>query len=167
MTFINISGIKNPDKLKCQEIKNFCFNQKLPLERSFLVYQELWANLEIVNNSSTVEFILGCCQSLPLDEKESYNDMIQSWAGIWALISSAEVPEMQVGFLFFIPKPVTESPTVHTSMLNFVKMANWLDQVALPLFYNEGDFRIVFDIYLQKKDEFCNIISVLGGFHTT
>ena len=82
MTFINISGIKNPDKLKCQEIKNFCFNQKLPLERSLLVDQELYANLEIVNNSSTVEFILSCCQSLPLDEKENYNDMIQSWAGI-------------------------------------------------------------------------------------
>ena len=83
MTSIKISGIKNPDKLKCREIKNFCFNQKLPLERSFLVDQELYTNLEIlVNNSSTIEFILGCCQSLSLDEKENYNDLIPSWTGI-------------------------------------------------------------------------------------
>ena len=52
MTSIDITSIKNPDKRKCQEIKNLCFNQKLPLERSFLVDQELYTNLEIVNNSS-------------------------------------------------------------------------------------------------------------------
>ena len=66
MTSIDISGIKNPDKLKCREIKNFCFNQKLPLERSFLVDQELYTNLEIVDNSCTVEFILGWCQNLSI-----------------------------------------------------------------------------------------------------
>ena len=64
MTSIDISGIKNPHEPKCQEIKNFCFKQKLPLERSSLVNQELYTKLEIANNSSTVEFILGCCQSL-------------------------------------------------------------------------------------------------------
>ena len=41
MTSIDISGIKSPDKIKFQEIKKFCFNQKLPLERSLLVDQEL------------------------------------------------------------------------------------------------------------------------------
>ena len=75
--------------------------------------------LEIVNNSSTVEFILGCCQSL-------YNDMIPLWAGILALISTAGVPEMHVGFFPFIPQPVTEYSTVYTSMLNFVKVVNRL-----------------------------------------
>lgn len=102
MISIDISGIKNLDKLKCQEKNYFCFNQKLSLERS------LYTNLEIANNSSTVEFILGCCQSLSLDEKENYDDMIPPWAGIRALISSAEIPEMHVGFLPFISKPVSE-----------------------------------------------------------
>ena len=41
MTSIDISSIKSPDNLKFQEIKKFCFNQKLPMERSLLVDQEL------------------------------------------------------------------------------------------------------------------------------
>ena len=45
-------------------------------------------------------------------------------------------------------------------------VSNRLDQEALPLFCDERGFSIVLDIYLQKKDEFCNIISMLGGFHT-
>ena len=52
-------------------------------------------------------------------------------------------------------------------MLNFVKVANQLDQEALPLFYDEGAFRIVLDIYLEKENEFRNIILMIGGFHTT
>ena len=51
-------------------------------------------------------------------------------------------------------------------MLNFVKVANQPDQEALPLFCDEWIFRIVLDIYLQKKNEFPNIIPMLGGFHT-
>ena len=41
MTSIDISGIKIPDKLKFEEIKKTCFNQKLPLESSLLVDQDL------------------------------------------------------------------------------------------------------------------------------
>ena len=71
---------------------------------------------------------------------------------------------MHVGIPPFIPKPVAEYSTIYTSILNFVKVSNQLDQEALPLFC-EGVFRIVLDIYLQKKDEFCNIIPMLGGLN--
>ena len=84
--------------------------------------------------------------------------MISSWAGIWALISSAEVPGIHVGFLSFIPKPVTEYSTVYTSMLNFVKVTSRLNQEALNMFCDKGVSRIVLDIHLQKKDGFSNII---------
>ena len=53
--------------------------------------------------------------------------MMPSWTGIRALILSAKVPKVHVGFLLFIPKPVTEYSTIYTSMLNFVKMLNPLD----------------------------------------
>ena len=72
--------------------------------------------------------------------------MIPSWTGIRALILSAKVPKVHVGFLLFIPKPVTEYSTIYTSMLNFVKMSNPLDQKTLPLLCDEGVFRIVLDI---------------------
>ena len=67
-----------------------------------------------------------------------------------SLLSSAEVTEIHVDFLPFIPKPVTEYSTVNTSMLNFVKIAKQLDQEALPIFSDEGVFRILVDIYLQS-----------------
>ena len=34
------------------------------------------------------------------------------------------------------------------------------------MFCDEGVFRIVLDILLQKNDEFCNIFPMLGGFLT-
>ena len=36
-------------------------------------------------------------------------------------------------------------------MLNFVKVSNQLDQEALPLFCDEGVFRIVLDIDTYRK----------------
>ena len=73
---------------------------------------------------------------------------------------------MHVAFPPFIPKPVTVYSRIYTSMLNFVKVSNRLDQETLPLFCDEGVLRIVLDIYLQKKNEFCNVIPMLGDFHT-
>ena len=72
--------------------------------------------------------------------------MILSWTGIPELILSAKVPEVHVDFLLFIPKLVTEYLTIYKSALNFVKVSNQLDEKALPLFCDEGVFRIVLDI---------------------
>ena len=72
--------------------------------------------------------------------------MILSWTVIPELILSAKVPEVHVAFLLFIPKLVTECLTIYKSVLNFVKVSNQLDEKALPLFCDEGVFRIVLDI---------------------
>ena len=40
----DIKVIKNLEKLKCQQIVSFHYNQKLPLESTFLVGQELYTN---------------------------------------------------------------------------------------------------------------------------
>ena len=42
-----------------------------------------------------------------------------------------------------------------------------LNQFRLPVFCNEGVYRIVADITHQKKNEFSGIIPLLGGFHMT
>ena len=44
------------------------------------------------------------------------------------LMSDSNIPKLQVGFLPFIPKPVTEHATVYTAMINFVKILKQLDQ---------------------------------------
>ena len=45
-------------------------------------------------------------------------------------------------------------------------LANQLDQNILPLYCDEGVFRIVMDIYLQRHNQFQNLIPMLGIFHT-
>ena len=81
-----------------------------------------------------------------------FNDLIPSWAGIESLISQSDVPIMRVGFLPFLPKFVTHYSTAYTVMLNMVKIANHLDQKILPVYCDEGVFRILIDIHLQKQN---------------
>ena len=74
---------------------------------------------------------------------------------------------MQVGFFPFIPRPVADYSTVYTAMLNMTPLANQLDQNILPVYCDEGVFRIVIDIYLQRRNQLQNVIPMLGSFHTT
>ena len=55
--------------------------------------------------------------------------------------------------------------TVFTAMLNFVKVLKQLKQKSLPVFADEGVFRIMLDIYLKCPDTFSDLVPMLGGFH--
>ena len=46
-------------------------------------------------------------------------------------------------------------------------MLQQLHQKALPIFCDEGVYRIVVDIYLKCLNEFRMLVSCLGGFHMT
>ena len=61
---------------------------------------------------------------------------------------------MQVEFLPFIPKPVTEHATVYNAMINFVK---------LPC--DEGVYRIVVEIYINCLEKFKALVPCLDGFY--
>ena len=61
-------------------------------------------------------------------------------------ISNIKLPIMQTGILPFIPYPVTEHTTVYTAMKNFVKVLQQFDPKALPIFCDEGVYRIVVGI---------------------
>ena len=50
-------------------------------------------------------------------------------------------------------------------MLNFVKVLKQLKQKSLPVFADEGVFRIMLDIYLKCPDKFNDLVPMLGGFH--
>ena len=65
------------------------------------------------------------------------------------LMSDSNIPKLQVGFLPFIPKPVTEHATVYTAMINFVKILKQLDQKSVPKFCDAGVYRIVVDLYIK------------------
>ena len=95
------------------------------------VDEELYLSEQVLYNRECKEFVVDCAQNICLDPSSL---MLPSWAGIQALLSQSEVPAMQVGFLPFIPNPVTEHATVYTAMLNFLKIAKQLKQGALPIF---------------------------------
>ena len=108
-----------------------------------------------------MEFIISAMKGIA----SKTNEPLPSWAGIQALLSSAKVPLMQVGFLPFLPYPVTEYSTVFIAMLNFVKVLKQLKEKSLPVFADEGVFRIMLDIYLKCPDKFNDLVPMLGGFH--
>ena len=121
-------------------------------------------NLEIKTaERNQKQFIISCAQNVTKSDLEY---LILSWARIESLISESDVPIMQVEFLPFIPKPVTDYSTVYTVMLNITKLVSKLDQKIPPVYCDEGVFRIVIDIYLQRRNQFQNLIPMLGSFHT-
>ena len=50
-------------------------------------------------------------------------------------------------------------------MLNMTKLTSQLDQKILPVYCDEGVFRIVIDIYFQRRNQFQNLMPMLGSFH--
>ena len=135
----------------------------MTLPETFTVDEELYSSEQVLYSRECKEFVVDCAQNICLDPSSL---MLPSWAGIQALLSQSEVPAMQVGFLPFIPNPVTEHATVYTAMLNFLKVAKQLNQEALPFFCDEGVFRIVLDIYLQREQQFKTLLPMLGSFQT-
>ena len=138
-------------------------SSKLPLPDSFASPEDL-INLEIKTaERNQKQFIISSAQNIT---KTDSKYLIPSWAGIESLISKSDAPIMQVGFLPFIQKPVTDYSTVYTVMLNMTKLASQLDQKILPVYCDKGVFRIVIDIYLQRENQFKNLIPMLRSFHT-
>ena len=160
---IDLVNVPKLNKLPCQELMYFRPFQKLPISDSFTIDNDLYSMPKSKDDFENYELIINCAQC-NIDKSE--DKLIPSWAGIKSLLSEVVVPEMHVGFLPFIPSPVTEYSTVFTAMVNFTKLVKQLKQDALPLFCDEGVFRIMIDIYLQKQDQFKSIIPMLGGFHT-
>ena len=72
---------------------------------------------------------------------------------------------MRVGFLPMIPKPVTEYTTVHKALTNYQSVRRQLNQPILPIFSDEGVFRIVTDVGVSYPDIFKDIYHMVGMFH--
>ena len=68
--------------------------------------------------------------------------------------SNTFVPRMYVGFFPFLPSLETEYSTLFSAMKDFTQLSGQLEQDALQVFCDEGVFRIVTDIFLQKKDSY-------------
>ena len=147
-------------KLPCQQLVEYTETKDLKLQESFSVAKELFRSEKKLQDHEHTEFIMSCVRSQNPD-----NDVLPNWAGMRSLLSKESLVLFQVGFLPFIPHPVTEYSTVYTAMRNFVCLAGQLDPTILPVFCDEGVFRIVLDIFLRCPDEFNSLLPMLGEFH--
>jgi hypothetical protein len=93
------------------------------------------------------------------------NGILLTWAVIQALLSTAKIPTIKVGFFPFILRSVADHSTVYTTMLNLVKFVNQLEQKSLLLFSDEGVFRIVVAIMLACPIDLQTVVPCLCGFH--
>ena len=148
---LDLTNAPNLNTLFRQKIHFFHYSQKLPLSESFRVQNELYLEQKYKNEFEKHEFIISSSQSIILQSKDS---IISSWAGIRALLSNIFVPRTHVGFLPSFASAGTEYSTVFCAMKNFTKLLRQLKQDALSLFCDEGVFRIVVNIVLQKQYSF-------------
>ena len=81
------------------------------------------------------------------------------------ILPSTELAKMHIGFLPYLPHPVTDHATVYTALRNFITLLSQLKQESLPVFCDEGVYRIVAEITLQNQVEFQKLVPLLGGFH--
>ena len=110
--------------------------------RYLQVKSELISEQEETINSKLDEVSL----NLKKNSKPVFNENLPTSGASSSLISNSNLPIMQTGFLSLIPYPVTEHATFYTAMKNFIKVLQQLDQNALPIFCDEGVYRI--DVYI-------------------
>ena len=161
-TDINLSSIDLKEKLPCQEIIPFvAFKKDMVLPPDLSVPEEILDNPDVTDKHNRIEFSINALRCA----LNSANDAIPTWAACRSLFTTNNIPSMQVGFLPYIPHPVTEYDTVYTALKNFLKLLGQLSQTAIPVMCDEGVYRIVANIVLQRPNEFKGIIPMLGGFH--
>ena len=115
-------------------------------------------------NASQIEFLLTLIRS-GMPYAATVPGELPTWGGIHALVSKVNVPLMRVGFLPMIPKPVTEYTTVHKALTNYQSVRRQLNQPILPIFSDEGVFRIVTDVGVSYPDICKDIYPMVGMFH--
>ena len=133
------------------------------MPEAFTVSQEK-PNLPRVNRDiDALNFVLSAIRS---DRNLSDADaLILTWAGCRLLLSDKMLPIWQVGFLPYLPYPVTKYDTVFNALYNLPNVANHLQQHCFPVFYNEEVYCIITVIFLKQPQHVRNLVPMMGGFH--
>ena len=112
----------------CQNLRTYNRQSKiLLLPPTFVADESFFTLNEKETNIEKKEFALNFIRSMVPSNDES----IPTWAGCHTLVSTSEVPIMQVGFLPYLSHPVTDHPSVYTAMCNFLSVLGQLKQKSL------------------------------------
>ena len=153
------------NKLPCQKVPNHykpCNKPSLPNDMILVPENRSHTELDMDGAKKIAkerEFLIGLIRNGIGSENP------QVWAAVHALVSSAEVPLMRVGFLPVVPEPITLRPVVRHCLTNFQSVCRQLTQDVIPIWADEGVFCIVADIFLHEPDTFKDIFPCMGPFH--
>ena len=97
--------------LPCQKIRSFARGKKeLVVSSSFSVEKETLVYPNLPESNENLNFVLSCIRS---DSFSASDDIpTPTWAGCRSLLSTQTSPVVQVGFLPYLPYPVTKHETV-------------------------------------------------------
>ena len=159
---IDLANINFKEKLLCQELMSYnSVNKDIVLPSNMIIATDFLDDTDTIKKHNYIKSVVDIVRCLTTKCAET----IPTWAGCKSLLRKSKMSLMQVGFLPYLPHPVTEYDTVYTALKNFLNVLEQLDQKSLSAMYDEGVYRIVADIVLQISEEFKNIIPILGGFH--
>lgn len=157
-------------ELKCQELRDF------PKPTNPITLPSHYAVNILdgrITNESFLDFriddLVWNLARMGFSGGDTHRTQIQNipfWSGFNSLVQSDQRPTQVSAFLPVLPHPVTEFSTVNTALHNFNNILSQLSQQSLPVFADEGVYRIARQIQLMSN-EFDDIFLVLGGFHMT
>ena len=136
-------------------------NKDIVLPSNMIIPTDLLEDTDSIKKHKDTESAVDMVHCLTIKCAET----IPIWVGCKSLLHKSKTPLMQVELLPYLLHPVTEYETIYTPLKNFLKLLERLDQKSLPVMCDEGVYRIVANIVLQRPKEFKNIIPMLGGFH--
>ncbi|KMQ89802.1 hypothetical protein RF55_10523 [Lasius niger] len=89
-------------------------------------------------------------------EKQEFQE-IPNWSAFNSICINDTRSQQAVGFLQY--------STVYTNLCNFNDVLAQLSQSSLPVFCDEGVYHIAKHIQMIRKEEFRNLVIMLGNFH--
>ena len=155
--------LEQSNKLPCKELSQCNSGTKeLILQETFNVLQEK-SNLPR-DNRDIDALNFGMSPILSDRNLSDANALIPTWAGCPSLLSGKTLPIWQVGFLSYLPYPVTKYDVLFTALYSLANVANELQQHCHFVFCGEGVYCIVIEIFLKQLEHFQNLVPITGGF---
>ena len=93
-------------------------NKDIVLPSNMVIPTDLLDDTDTIKKHHDIESVVDMVRCLTTKCAET----IPTWAGCKSLLHKSKTPLMQVGFLPYLPHPVTEYDTVYTALKNFLKV---------------------------------------------
>lgn len=93
------------------------------------------------------------------------NQHVPSWGSFNSIVIEDHRSTQKIGYFPVIGAPATSPSTIKTCLNNFVNISKNLEQTYLPVFCDEGVYKITRPMIFENEKEYEKIVLCLGDFH--